>query len=349
MTFRRFVPVLAALLLALSAAPTHAVTFGPDLSSATADYPYSCSLAWAWQGCTLQDPLAHDMQLFLPDPVVHGNQTGVITAIHVKAAASAPAQFIVIEWSGQRNTGNPFPSGVMALSEQVTLQPGINDFNTNLPVDRRLASNGFESWSVVALNILDGTSPIPAQSGGSFATTGIVLDNGAPLTQTTADLTVPPHNVAVGGMPPAKLLMTGELTITTPPAAGGATGGTTTATTAPADTAATAPGGDAAKQSTLTLPATARLKRSAATLALQCAGAGDCTGTLRIQSRATGKRRTYASGTFYVPAGTTASLKLKLSKAGRKAARGHRPLRAYANATFGDGRVTSARITLKRR
>jgi hypothetical protein len=33
----------------------------------------------------------------------------------------------------------------MALSEQVTLHEGINNFNTNLPVDRRFASNGFES------------------------------------------------------------------------------------------------------------------------------------------------------------------------------------------------------------
>lgn len=85
------------------------------------------------------------MELVLSDPVVNGNQAGVVTAIHVKSAASAPGQFVVVEWSGRPGEANPFPSGVMAVSQQVTLQPGINNFNTNLPVDRRLASNGFES------------------------------------------------------------------------------------------------------------------------------------------------------------------------------------------------------------
>jgi hypothetical protein len=170
---------------------------------------------WASQGCTPQDPLQHDMELVLPDPVESGNQTGVVTAIHVKAAATAPAQFVVVEWSGKPGEGSPFPSGVMAVSAPVTLQPGMNHFNTNLPVDRRLASNGFESWSVVSLTILNGTSPIPAQSGGSCAKTGVLLDNGRPLTQTTADLTAVPHSVQVGGLPPARLLMAGDVTITT--------------------------------------------------------------------------------------------------------------------------------------
>ena len=179
----RRLPLLAVALLALSATSAQAVTFGPDLDTATADYPYGCNLVWASQGCTLQDPLAHDMELVLPDPVASGNQTGVVTAIHVKAAAPAPAQFVVVEWSGKPGDGNPFPSGVMAVSQPVTLQPGMNHFNTNLPVDRRLADNGFESWSVVSLTILNGTSPIPAQSGGSFSETGVLLDNGGPLTQ----------------------------------------------------------------------------------------------------------------------------------------------------------------------
>ena len=175
-------PLLVAAVLALITAPADAATFGPALNAATANYQYNCEFAGGYQGCTLQDPLQDDMELVLPDPVVNGNQTGVVTAISVKSAASAPAQFVVVEWSGRPSEANPFPSGVMAVSQQVTLQPGINNFNTNLPVDRRLAPNGFESWSVVSLNILNGTSPIPAEAGGSFATTGFLLDNGLPLT-----------------------------------------------------------------------------------------------------------------------------------------------------------------------
>lgn len=344
--------MLVAALLAQAAAPAQAVTFGPDLANATPDYPYGCGLVWAWQGCTLQDPLADDMQLVLPDPVTSGNQTGVVTAIHVKSAATAPAQFAVVEWSGRRGEGNPFPSGVMAVSETVTLQPGMNSFNTNLPVDRRLAANGFESWSVVSLNILDGTSPIPAQSGGYFATTGVLLDNGAALTQTTADLTMSPHNVVVGGLPPATLLMAGEVTITTD--RGGNAGSTGTGTDAD-----TGPGNTTTPRSRLALPTRARLTAGTATLPLRCLGTADCTGTLRIQSRpataatasSTSKKSqpiTYARGSFSIRAGMKRSVKAKLSSDGRRASRRHRSLRAYANATFADGRVTSAKITLRR-
>jgi hypothetical protein len=338
----RALPLLALCLLALPTA-AHAVTFGPDLDTATPDYPYGCNLVWASQGCTLQDPLQHDMELVLPDPVVSGDQTGVVTAIHVKAAAPAPAQFVVVEWSGKPGDGNPFPSGVMALSAPVTLQPGMNHFNTNLPVDRRLAANGFESWSVVSLTILNGTSPIPAQSGGSFSETGVLLDNGGPLTQTTSDLTGVPHNVQVGGLPPARLLMAGDLTITT--------GNGTDPGNTPVDpTVQTAP-------SELSLPTRARIRGRKVTVPLHCVGAADCAGTLRIQSRpaagATAARKrsktiTYASASFSVGAGLGGSAKAALSKDGRKAVRRHRAVRAYANVRFADGRVTSARITLRR-
>jgi hypothetical protein len=79
-----------------------------------------------------------------------------------RSAATAPAQFVVVEWSGKPGEGQPFPSGVMAVSQTVTLQPGIDNFNTSLPVDRRRAPNGFESWSEVALTILDGSSTTSA-------------------------------------------------------------------------------------------------------------------------------------------------------------------------------------------
>ncbi len=335
-------PLLALCLLALPTA-ARAVTFGPDLDTATADYPYGCNLVGGRRAARCRTRSQHDMELVLPDPVASGDQTGVVTAIHVKAAAPAPAQFVVVEWSGKPGDGNPFPSGVMAVSAPVTLQPGMNHFNTNLPVDRRLAANGFESWSVVSLTILDGTSPIPAQSGGSFAETGVLLDNGGPLTQTTADLTAVPHNVQVGGLPPARLLMAGELTITT---GNGSDPGNT-----PGD-----PGVQTAP-SELSLPARARIKGRKVTVPLRCVGAADCAGTLRIQSRpasgATAARKrsktiTYASGSFSIGAGLAGSAKAALSKDGRKAVRRHRSVRAYANVTFADGRVTSARIALRR-
>jgi hypothetical protein len=338
--------LLSAALLALPAS-AQAATFGPDLSTATPDYPWGCPTGG---GCTVIDPIDTDMELVLPDPVRNGNQTGVVTQMHVKSAATAPAQFVVVEWSGKPGDGQPFPSGVMAVSAPVTLHPGMNHFNTNLPVDFRLAANGFESWSQVSLNILDGSSPIPAQMGGTFAATGFLVDNGAPLTQTTADLTGPSHWLQHGSlMAPARLLIAGDVTITTGQG-GGDTGGDT--------------GGDNGTTETLPVPqltlgSKARLKGRTATLPLECVGAADCAGTVRIQSRpaagatASAARKkaetvTYASGAFSIGAGLTGSVRAKLSSAGRKAVRHHRALRAYANATFADGSVTSTKITLRR-
>ena len=289
-----------------------------------------------------------DMELVLPDPVANGNQTGVVTAIHVKSAATAPAQFVAVEWSGKPGDGNPFPSGVMALSQQVTLQPGINNFNTNLPVDRRLASNGYESWTVVSLNILDGSSPIPAQSGGSFATTGLLLDAGRPLTATTADLTLPPHNVAVGGLPPATLLMSGDVTITTGQNNGGDNGGNN--------------GGDNGGHDTTThplaIPSTARVAGASASLPLHCVGTTACTGTIRIQSRPgtraaaksskKPKAITYATAHFSIPAGASKVVHLRLSRNGRNALKRRHSLKAYVLLTLGGSGASSSTITLRR-
>lgn len=331
-------PLAVAALLVLFAASAEAATFGPDLNSATANDTDTCPV---YAGCTLQDPHVNDMGLVLPDPVVNGDQAGIVTAIHVKASEPAPAQFVAVEWSGKPAEGNPFPSGVMALSEQVTLQAGINNFNTNLPVDRRLAANGFESWTVVSLNILNGTSRIPAQLGGSFSTTGFLLDNWLPLTQTTSDLTAPPHNVSVGGLTPATLLMSGDVTITTPLAPN------------PVPNPVPTPAPD------LTIPATGRVKGNTVRLPLECVGAADCAGKLLVQNLAAAnataakkskqpKRVTYASSSFSIAAGKSQSVKMQLSKAGKKAIRRHRSLKAYANATFTGGSVKSSKINLKR-
>ena len=358
-----------AALLAATDAPAHGATFGPDLNSAIANYPYSCDPLYvlhAPYGCTLMYPTDDDIALLLPDPIINGDQTGVVTALHVLAAESAPAQFIAVEWASKINEAAPFPTGVTAVTEQVTLHPGINNFITDLPVDRRLTPDDFESWSVVSLNILNGTSRIPAQEGGSYAL-GFLLDNGLPLTETAADLNVPPHNLSLGGAPPGRLLMSGEVTITTP----GEVPIAPIAPTAPAvpvvnpQPPAQAPPivpvvpAVAAPVPRLAIPAAAKVKGNAARLPLRCVGAANCAGSLRIQNRlapgsklaraaAEPKLITYASGSFSIPAGKTRSVTVKLSKAGKLAIKGHRSLKAYANVAFKGGRAVSLRVTLKR-
>jgi hypothetical protein len=196
-----------------------AASFGPDLSTATANNPYTCSYPFAYgvrpDGCTAVDLLSTSMSLVLPDPIVNGNQSGLVTAIHVRSAVTEPAQFVVIEYAADpRVADSTIVSGVSALSQQVTLKPGINNFNTNLPVDYVLSSSGIERWSAIGLTVPDGY-PIPGQLGGSISETGLVFDNGEPLTSTVADITIPPHSPQISGYQPMRLLMSGDVTITT--------------------------------------------------------------------------------------------------------------------------------------
>jgi hypothetical protein len=333
--------LLAAALLALGATPASAATFGPDLGAATANYPYACAYGATNQGCTVVDPKADDMELVLPDPVKNGDQTGVVTAMHVKSAATVPAQFVVLEWAGKPGEGQPFLSGVKALSERVTLRPGVNDFNTNLPVDFRLTDDGYEVWSQIALNVLSPSAPIPAQAGvGTMSGLGYVLDGGLPLTQTVADLTVVPHNPQIGGLGESTLLMAGDVKITT--------GDDVAPTPNPGPDPQPGPNPPVTPVAPqVKVPGSARVKGRAATLAVTCAGATACKGTVRIQSRAAkgkGRAVTYATRAFSLAAGASKPVKLTLSKAARR----HRTLHAYANTTFADGTVTSTRITLKR-
>lgn len=253
----------------------------------TSHSAYTCGFLGGVDGCTVEDPLMDDMELVLPDPVSNGDQTGIVTSIQVqtgivtsiqvKAAVTEPAQLVVVEWSGKPGQGNPFPSGVLALSAPVTLQPGINNFNTNLPVDRRLASNGYESWSVVSLNILGGSSPLPVAAGGTYAETGVLLNNDNPLTTTSSDLTLPPNSVEVGGIPPGRLLMSGDVTITTGQTSG--TTGTGTTTTTGGGTS----GGGTTSLPQLALATVAEAKGRAASLALTCGGNTSCSGTVRLE------------------------------------------------------------------
>lgn len=350
----------AAALVALPAPSARAVSFGPDLGATVADNSYPCSFPFVSSppgpypsGCTIQDPLTTSMSLVLPDPVVNGNQTGVVTAIHVLSAATAPAQFVVVAWAGTPAVAQPpFPSAVTAVSQPVILQPGLNNFNTNLPVEYQLHGNGFETWSVVSLNILDGSSPIPAQLGGQFSTTGLLLDNYLPLTQTTSDLTIPPHNVAVSGFPPMTLLMSGEVTITTkgPPQPPGGGGG---------------PLGLASPD--------ALVRRNQAVIDLVCAAGGPCPGYLFLQNQpaagaavapgvvvsgaadrvsvAAAKRRvkvvTYGKASFNLTAGETSMVMAKLNPTGRRITRGHRTPTVWANIHLsGNSQAISQQVTL---
>jgi hypothetical protein len=348
--------IVFALSVALAGGSARAATFGPNLETAKADYPYTCEFAGGYEGCTVEDPLVGDMETIMPDPVANGDQKGVVTAIHVKAAAEMHVQFVVVEWSGMPGAGEPFPSGVMAVSEEVTLHEGVSDFNTNLPVDRRFLSNGYETWSQLALTILDPRAPIPAESGGEFAFTGTISDNWLPLTQTVEDLTAPPHEAYVGGLLPGTLLMSGEVTIATPEQNEQAQPQKQEEqTAAPQTAAATAP--------VLAFPKSfGQLGRNRATVPLRCVGPVDCAGRITLRNRAphgatvASKRKrsrrpkthVYATGSFSISGGKTSRVTLKLTRAGKAAIGSHRSVRVYATTTLTGGQDSTHKITLKR-
>jgi len=340
----RLLVATAAISVAVGSA--HAIPFGPDLTTAVANNPYPCSYPFATSppgiypyGCTAADAGQTSMSFVLPDPVVNGDQTGVVTALHVLSATTAPAQFIVIAEAGMATPVEPpFPSAVTAVTEPVMLHPGLNNFNTNLPVEFQLHSNGFVTWSIVALNILDGSSPLPAQLGGQFVTTGLVFDNGRPLAQTAVDLTIPPHNVAVSGFPPMTLLMSGDVTITT-----GAPGG---------------PPGQPGAALQLASPE-ALVRRHKAIVDLVCAAGGPCPADLLLQNQplagalaevrpddadpasnvsvATPKVVTYGKASFNLGAGQTAMIPVKLKPPGRRITRGGRTPTVWANIKLSGG------------
>ncbi len=329
---------LVALLLALVPMTARAIPFGPDLSGMRADPspPICYWLGGIYGGCTLYDPTTTFMLTKLPDPIARGDQKGVVTVMHVVAATTEPAQFVVIEFASKVDDPHPFPNGVSAVSQPVTLHPGLNNFNTNLPVDARLTKDGYEVWSAVAISILATGAPAPiASTPSAFANIGVLVDNYGPITTTTSDLTVPPHNPSIGGWP-GTLLLSGDVTVTTPQ---------------PQPQPQPQPHPGAVPK--LTLPTTATVRRDTAAIRLRCTAAA-CKGTVRIRNRsasgagARGKLITYATGSFSLRAGATGSVAARLSADGRRVLKHRRSLKAYAVVTLSTRRTVSAQVTLRK-
>jgi hypothetical protein len=165
----------------------------------------------------------------------------------------------------------------------------------------------------VSLDILNGSSPIPAESGGSFATTARRERVGRTSVRVWDEGPVTPSWLSC--RPP--------------------------------------------RPSWLVIPTVGQIKGKTARLPIRCVGPANCVGDLRIQNlpepgatvaKKAKKRKpiTYASGSFSISAGKTLSVTVKLSKDGKRAIKRHRPLKAYANATFSDGHGKSSKITFRR-
>jgi hypothetical protein len=343
---------LLAIALTVSAsapASAGAVTFGAEnIESRTAtNTSVTCGTVLA-ASCTSYSsaefpPMtaAESLAVPLPDPVAGGDQTGRVDTVRIMAAPgpAAQAQLAVVEMSQPAGEGEAFPSDVSALSAVFTLNPGLNTVKTNLPVGHRLSPSGFVVRSVLAITILDATTPIPGEIKSycsSIFTRSVDPASAFPPYEgllTVGDLTT--GFVQDNGLCNLQVLMQADMTPTTPPS------------------------GDAADK-TLVAPkgpvlgfgrGVAAVKGRVAILPLTCGPEAACVGRLVLRGAGAAAARgpvVYGRGKVSIGAGRTRRVKVKLTKAGRALVRGRRRVRVLARVTYRSGGTASRRITLRR-
>jgi hypothetical protein len=207
-----------------------------------------------------------------------------------------------------------------AESAQFTLTPNsVVNVATDLPVESRYdATQHIYTYDMLALSVLDPTTPIPGEFNGDpngYCSTGYF-----PYVQTGQERFSGEYNVC-GFL----VLMQADMTVK---------GG----------------GGDPSAP-TVRFPRTrGRVLGRTARIPLECAGNVICKGVLRLQSAAARrpaaapsskakKLVTYGTGRFNIGPGTSKTVKVKLSKRGRRFVRGRKSVRAYANATPNGGKI----------
>jgi hypothetical protein len=341
--------VLVAALLALPAS-AGAVTFGANLeqrnanSTATCGYPPYYPGFYPWgSSCTFFSTAtptaqASETQVVpLPDPAAHGNQSGTITAVRIKTGPyqAGPAKLTVLRAHRAFNGGEAACCVGQAESAQFTLTPNsIVNVATNLPVESRYdAAQHIYTYDILALSVLDATTPIPGEFSGDpngYCSTGYF-----PYVQTGQERFFGDYNIC-GFL----VLMQADMTING--------GGVPPPPPPPPATP------------TLRFPtAQARVVGRTARIPLHCAGDVICEGILRLQTagarqptaartRTAKKVATYATGRFKISPRSSKTVKARLSKRGRKLVRSRKTVRVYANATLTAGKtILSKKIALK--
>jgi hypothetical protein len=121
---------------------------------------------------------------------------------------------------------------------------------------------------------------------------------------------------------------------------------------------APAGGGTAPAALTLVQPAVS-VRNGVAPVLIRCdLATGRCTGTLQLQSRQAARAAalpaakvrtvTYGTARISVAAGHQGTVRVRLSKAGRRLVRAHRRAKVWMNATVGGARIAPTRLTLRR-
>jgi hypothetical protein len=355
------IPIVVVVALLALPASVGAVTFGANLDQRTANSTATCAYPpydpgyYLGDSCTFFSTAtptgqAGETQVVpLPDPAANGNQAGTINEVRIKTGPyqSGPAKLTVLRAHRAVNGGEAACCVGQAESAPFTLTPNsIVHVATNLPVESKYdAAQRIYTYDILALSVLDPTTPIPGEFTGD--STGYCATGYFPYVQTGQERFSGDYGIC-GFL----VLMQADMTINAGGGGGGRGGG---------NGGGGGGGGDRTTTPTVRFRTPrGRVVGRTARITLDCAGNVICKGILRLQNaaarQATAGRSskvkklvTYGSGTFKITPSHSQTVKVKLSRRGRKLVKRRKAVRVYANVTTRGGKTFTKKITLKRR
>jgi len=330
--------VIAALALAVPAAPASAtVTFGADLSL-TPDLSFHCPLPPPFFGpYRLPDTCTAFTSGVFGGAAVRASQLvpdgqGEITKLRLREpnVVSSPLKMTVLRALRTPQSSVAACCTVTSESPAFTPTPGtITEvtFNPPIPVHAITTATGVYEFEAVALTATDANSVIPAATAAGHSS-GAYYPAAQPGQERYEQQT------SLGTSTQIEFEVDWE-----PVATGNGTGGSAPPPPAPP-----------------TVPAALRAGRftgNTATIPLVCELTTACQGTLRLQdarptAAAVHKPKLYGSAKFSARAGKTVNVKVKLNAAGRKLVRRRKSVTLYATTTIG-AQVVSAKVKLSKR
>lgn len=339
---RSAVPV-ALVALALAPAGAGAATFGADLSVAP-NVSFDCQVTPPVGG--FQVPSGADTCTWWTTGRLNDTSQGhvvpygggTITQARVRVGpVTGPMQFVVMR-SLRHPQSLADPACCFPVGASQVFTPAPNSITT-VPMNVRVRhdtdqASGINNYDHIAISVLAPDVPIPAYDTGdqslSAPTGGAFYPHYTPGTERTTGMF---------GVVGFQTLINADLD-TSAPGSGTPTG--------PTDVSGTNP---------IALGGLARVRRGKALVPLVCTSPQECAGLLALQNRAArgataakkGMRtRTYGKTGFRIKAGQTKTVKVPLTKAGKRLMRKRKRRQVFLNVTLKSERVVSKRITLRR-
>jgi hypothetical protein len=329
---RSAVPV-ALVALALAPAGAGAATFGADLSVAP-NVNFDCQVTPPVGG--FQVPSGADTCTWWTTGRLNDTSQGhvvpygggTITRARVRVGpVTGPMQFVVMR-SLRHPQSLADPACCFPVGASQVFTPAPNSITT-VPMSVRVRhdtdqASGINNYDHIAISVLAPDVPIPAYDTGdqslSAPTGGAFYPHYTPGTERTTGMF---------GVVGFQTLINADL-----------------------DTSAPGSG-----TNPIALGGPARVRRGKAFVPLVCKSPQECAGLLRLQNRAAGaataakkgkRTRTYGKARFRIEAGQTKTVKVPLTKAGKRLMRKRKRRRVFLNVTLESERVVSKRIALRR-